>query len=483
MDAISLECDPGLRPQIWEFPTDLQDEIQRAYIKAGPYQPKLSEYPFLAMGNQLNDVMNCPLIGHMGRDPNSPHKNAVKYCEDLMNQSRHIDKLVEKQVSQEIENNQLRLKNSIDSVRWLMFQACAFKGHDESSYSKNQGNLIKLIKLLANYNDQNAKYTSPKIQKEILHIFVNKVRNMIREKIETPNFVLLLTKLKDELKREQMTIILRDMMEEGIFMVNGMDYKLYFLKDGSYAYYVHCSSHKLQLALVATSREAKHVHQFFVSLTSIIYIVVGSSKCNDELESAQAVEIESLIASNEIETGKEANQIDTLDVGSHFQSVSYMVLTSFEFIQILHMMKKIMGITNALYQSLQQNFQDIVNAMSLSLFYDVKSFCEKHQIDILYMNSQYTRARGKSRRQVDKLLTTMEHHFRIDIFTVTIDFKLQELNNRFNNHIMELLILSIALNPKDAYKSFKIDDICKLVEKFYPQDFTKQEKFILKIQL
>lgn len=109
---------------------------------------------------------------------------------------------------------------------------------------------------------------------------------------------------------------------------------------------------------------------------------------------------------------------------------AYMVLISFEFILILHMMKKIMGITNILYQSLQQNFQYIVNAMSLVsttkvliqklrddgwefLLTDVKSFCKKHQIDIPDMNGQYTRVRGKSHRQVDKSLTTMERHFRL----------------------------------------------------------------------
>ena len=42
---------------------------------------------------------------------------------------------------------------------------------------------------------------------------------------------------------------------------------------------------------------------------------------------------------------------------------SYKVLTSFEFILILHLMKKIMGITNILCQALQQHSQDLLNAM------------------------------------------------------------------------------------------------------------------------
>jgi hypothetical protein len=48
---------------------------------------------------------------------------------------------------------------------------------------------------------------------------------------------------------------------------------------------------------------------------------------------------------------------------------------------------------------------------------------------------------------------------------------------------VELLILNVALSPKDAYKSFKIDNICKLADKFYPQDFTEQEKLCLRFQL
>ena len=80
-----------------------------------------------------------------------------------------------------------------------------------------------------------------------------------------------------------------------------------FLKDWPYAYYVHYMAHRLQLALVTTSKEVKDVHQFFDHLVNIINIVVGSSKCNDELQHAQAEQVENIIASNEIETRRGAN--------------------------------------------------------------------------------------------------------------------------------------------------------------------------------
>jgi hypothetical protein len=94
-----------------------------------------------------------------------------------------------------------------------------------------------------------------------------------------------------------------------------------------------------------------------------------------------------------------------------------------------------------------------------------------------------TRAQGRSCHQNEGSFMTMVHHFRIDVFIAAIVFQLQELDNRFSEHAVDLLRLSAALSPQDAYKSFKIDDICSLVEKFYPQDFTEQEKIILRFQL
>ncbi|XP_022883360.1 uncharacterized protein LOC111400161 [Olea europaea var. sylvestris] len=41
---ISIEREPGKRKQILEFPSNLGDEIRVAYLKAGPYQPRLVDY-------------------------------------------------------------------------------------------------------------------------------------------------------------------------------------------------------------------------------------------------------------------------------------------------------------------------------------------------------------------------------------------------------------------------------------------------------
>ena len=44
IDIAHLIRDPSNRPQIWKYSVNQQDEIQRAYINLGLYQPLMSEY-------------------------------------------------------------------------------------------------------------------------------------------------------------------------------------------------------------------------------------------------------------------------------------------------------------------------------------------------------------------------------------------------------------------------------------------------------
>jgi hypothetical protein len=172
------------------------------------------------------------------------------------------------------------------------------------------------------------------------------------------------------------------------------------------------------------------------------------------------------------------------------------MLISFKFIFVLHLMKKIMGITDMLCQVLQQKSQDILNVVhSVSiakkliqklrddgwdnLLKNIVSFFKKSEINIPDLSAHYIQGRGRNQKNH----ITVEHHYHFDIFNTTIDFQLQELDNRFGENAMELLTLSSALNPKNAYKSFKIDDICILAEKYYPLDFSEQEKINLRYQL
>jgi len=259
----------------------------------------------------------------------------VSACQDLLNQNCHIRNVLEVQSSDQIMKNRLRLKTSIDTVRFLSLQACAFRGHDESTESRNQGNFLEMIKLIASYNDEvakvvlenapfNSKYTSPKIQKELLNILSSKVKNHIREEIGDSKFCIVVDEARDESKKEQMALVLRFVEKNGfiqerffdivhvkdtaaitlknelcvvlsrhnlnVYNICGQGYdgasnmrgewnelQTLFLTDCPYAY-VHCFAHRLQLALVVASREVIPIHQFFSKLTFIVNIVCSSSK-------------------------------------------------------------------------------------------------------------------------------------------------------------------------------------------------------------
>jgi hypothetical protein len=188
----SLERDPGKRPPIWKYSPNQVDEIRRAYMKWGPYQIRLEEYPlsgkeshprrfqetwfeifyswleyspskdaafclpcylfnkgpsgsfgsdvFITTGfrgwKKVRDGKNCAFLRHIGKDPRSAHNKAMQAYQDLLNQKANIENVFHKQSSSQIKKNRLCLKASVDSIRWLTLQACALRGHSESKESK-----------------------------------------------------------------------------------------------------------------------------------------------------------------------------------------------------------------------------------------------------------------------------------------------------------------------------------------------------------
>ena len=145
---------------------------------------------------------------------------------------------------------------------------------------------------------KNAFYKSPKIQKEILYVFSNKVKKAIREEIGDAKFCLIVDEAHDESMREQMIIFIRFVDKDGFVrerffeVVHVLDTSALTLKDEiysilshhsldiqdirgqgydsasnmqgewnglkalvsndcPYAYYINCFAHLLELALVA----------------------------------------------------------------------------------------------------------------------------------------------------------------------------------------------------------------------------------------
>ncbi|CAM8948867.1 unnamed protein product [Rhodiola kirilowii] len=261
----------------------------------------------------------------------------------------------------------------------------------------------------------------------------------------------------------------------------------------------------------------------------------ASCKRNDQLRDAHASNMAFLLAIGDLESGKGINQLGSLQRAgdtrwtSHFKSISslikmfsatcevlmtiksdgnthsqrgeassvYETMTSFYFVFIMHLMREVLDITSCLCNALQLQSQDILNAMSLvstsksllqklrddgwsKLVEKVRTFCEKVNIEVPDFSTHHETRRRASHQQNR---VTVEHYYRVDIFYTVIDSQLQELNNRFNDDSVELIILSSALDPKELRTTLRVDDICKLVEKFYPLDFDEDERTSLRMEL
>ncbi|TYH19738.1 hypothetical protein ES288_A05G376200v1, partial [Gossypium darwinii] len=327
---------------------------------------------------------------------------------------------------------------------------CAFSSHDETSNSRNRSNFLELITLLAFYND--------KVSKVVLDNAIRKV-NILLTLFKKEILHILANKARDECKREQIAIILRYVDEKGFIKENFFDlymrkYVLFFLKEEICVVLSwHCLDFQnirgqgydgasnmqgewngLQALFLNDCPYAYYVipiHNFFFSyLNFIVNIISASCKSHDQLQAAQAIEIVNMLEIDELET-----------------------VTSFDFVFILHLVKEIIGIIDIIFQHLQQKSQKLREDGWDNLLEVVKAFCEKHNIEVLNMDSPYVVKHGH--HQHDGF--NMEPHYRVEIFNAAIDSQLFELNSRFNERKINLLTLSSALDLKDAYKSFNTE--------------------------
>ena len=80
------------------------------------------------------------------------------------------------------------------------------------------------------------------------------------------------------------------------------------LKENEYAYYVHCFSHPLQLALVAVAKNHIQIVTLFNLVANIVNVVGASCKRLDILREKQATRVIELIDNEELSSGRGLNQ-------------------------------------------------------------------------------------------------------------------------------------------------------------------------------
>ena len=119
-----------------------------------------------------------------------------------------------------IANNQHYIKTIAEILLFCSRQEIGIRGHREDKSSRNRGNFLELLDLVAKHDTiiqqkitntpQNATYTSPQIQNDLLHIMAGIVQRKISTDVRKAGiYSILADETKDCSKKEQLSIVLR----------------------------------------------------------------------------------------------------------------------------------------------------------------------------------------------------------------------------------------------------------------------------------
>ncbi|XP_078442358.1 uncharacterized protein LOC144712055 [Wolffia australiana] len=410
-----LERDPSLRNSIHNQAVSEETLIDK-YLELGPFQPRLSKYPVdlktgrsfstswfqrfawleYSIANDSEFCFVCYLFSPSKQTARSSSqfitsgfkrwKSALEKNKGLIQHSNSIDHTdaiatMEKRKAKVLPCILSRLDGDQKSaqaaqvvstakvVLHLALQGLAFRSHQESHKSLNQGNFLETLDFLV-YNDsdlrksitclpKNAKYTSPDVQKEMTKAAADIVRRTMREELGDGYFCLVVDEARCEARKEWMSVVLRfidqhgeirerfagaihveDTRSETLFQhllgfvhCFGLDIKRLRGQayDGAsnmrgefnglqalvrshvpFAFYVHCFTHRLNLVIVAVATEVHSIAQLLCWVQQIFNICGASCKRNDALRSSHAEFIQKAIELGDVVTGKGQNQMRSL---------------------------------------------------------------------------------------------------------------------------------------------------------------------------
>ncbi|XP_035837174.1 zinc finger MYM-type protein 1-like [Helianthus annuus] len=371
IDLDTLPSDPYDRKPIESYNVNQRDEIRRAYILRGPYQPRGIEFPQTTFqGDELRKFKEEWSHFGDGRDT---------FVSGGYNNWKRTHK--------EKREYRLRLSASTLLGKRLLNGGLAFCGHDESKDSLNKGNFLELLELMGEMNEELAKVilenapannqmTSPKIQADIKHCYAQEVIKQILEELGDDVFSLLVDESCDVSKKEQMAVVIRFVDKVGIVKerfiglvhvketsaitlktaiddilaryglslkrIRGQGYdgasnmsgefnglRALILKENVSAFYIHCFAHQLQLVVVAVAHKHTPIWRVFETITCLTNAVCASSKRQDMLRENQRRQLEKM--EDVLCTGSGLNQEMTLSRpgdtrwNSHYKTLSRLI--------------------------------------------------------------------------------------------------------------------------------------------------------------
>ncbi|XP_057756062.1 uncharacterized protein LOC130975262 [Arachis stenosperma] len=421
------------------------------------------------------------------------------------------------------KNYQIHLTATIDCIRFLLRQGLVFRGNDETDDSVNQGNFLELLNFLAQYNEEidhafknargNLKLRALSIQKDIVRAAASETTKAIVNDLGDELFAILVDEARDISIKEQMSVCLRYVNKKGqvrehflglvhvsntnalslklaleslletynlsLSRVRGQGYdgasnmqgefnglKTLILKENSYSFYVHCFAHQLQLALVTVAKKQVKIALLFNLLTNLCNVVGASCKRRDMLRDSQMTKTIEALQSGEISSGRGLNQEIALKRagdtrwGSHYGTILRLISLFPSVVNVLEYVEEDGNNSEQRAEALSKQRLQTIRDDGWSLLLDeVSLFCDKHNITVPKMDDIFV-SQGKSRRKAQKISNL--HHFQVEIFYQVVDRQLQELNNRFTEVNIELLLCIACLNPRHSFLAFDKEKLIQL---------------------
>ncbi|XP_062100202.1 uncharacterized protein LOC133806083 [Humulus lupulus] len=293
-------------------------------------------------------------------DPPAPHRRIIGIHPSL-EEEISLQKNIKDRISYRV-----RLIASVDCIRFLVRQGLAFRGHDESKESNNQGNFLELLTFLANHNEEvrtvalknapeNLKLISPKIQKDIVNACAMEKINVIIRDMGDVVFSILVDESRDVSIKEQIVVMFRYVDKRrcvierfigiehvpnttaislkiaidklfskhglSISKLRGQGYdgasnmsgefnglKSIIMKENECALFVHCFSHQLQLALLGVAKKHDLIGTFLTVVCNMVNVVGVSSKRRGIVQEKQALKVIEALKGGELLSGRGQNQ-------------------------------------------------------------------------------------------------------------------------------------------------------------------------------
>ncbi|XP_024043077.1 zinc finger MYM-type protein 1 [Citrus clementina] len=409
-----LPRDPGLRTLISKLDPNIQDEVWRAYLQMGPFQPQSHDFPTRLLGEKSRRFVRSWFDNYPDWLEYSIVKEATfcLYCYVFReeNGSQGAGPCFTGEGFRNWKKKEMLRQHvgGVNSAHNIARRRClAFRGNNESQSSDNRGNFLELLQFLADHNEEikgvifnnapaNLQMTSPDIQKQIVSVCSAKTSRAIIKEISDSLFSVMIDESRDISTKEQMAIVLRyvdkrgHMVERFIGIEHVIDTKAISLKASLNT-----------LAIVSVAKKHQEVNDLFSLVAKVINIVAASSKRYEILKEKHAIAVIEALKTGELKSGQGMNQeitlkrfgytrwssrygtlisiitmfssiIDVLEIIANdasnseqrFEANSTLkFMQTFDFVFTLYLMKNILGFANELSQALQRKDQYIVNSM------------------------------------------------------------------------------------------------------------------------